>query len=134
MLRIRFAALPVLLAFAVAHAADAPASSAPGDKELKLAIRSVSEAAGRKDLGVLRGLMVEEFTWSFGGDGSADQALAEWRSKPKLLSVLSAVTKGPCGPIGDGFIQCPRKAGTNYRAGFKAVDGHWKLIYFVTGD
>ena len=134
MLRLRIAAHSVLLASATVQAADVPAKSRPGEAELRLVISRVNEASVRKDLVALRSLMVEEFTWSFGGDGSADQALAEWKSKPKLLSALAAATRGPCEPIGKGVIQCPRNAGVNHRAGFKAIDGNWKLVYFVAGD
>jgi len=102
--------------------------------ELKSLISQVGEAAKKKDFVALRSAMTQEFIWSFGGDGDADQAIAEWKKYPRYLSDLAAVTKAKCGAEGPDYIQCPMNAGTRFRAGFRLVGGQWKMAYFVGGD
>jgi len=97
-------------------------------------IAHVRDAADRKDVATLRILMAPDFLWSFGGDRSAGQALAAWQEDPPAFARLHAVTSGPCAPIGDGIIECPRNAGTSYRAGFQKTDKGWRMIYFIAGD
>ena len=99
-------------------------------------IAEVHDTAVRKDFDELRTRMVDEFVWSFGGDGDADQAISNWRDEPDALKALARVTSGPCGPL-EGvteIIQCPANAGIDYRAGFKQTQDGWKLVWFVAGD
>lgn len=118
-----------------ASADDGRASNAASiPPELRSLISQVSDAATRKDFVALRAAMITEFVWSFGGDGDADQAIAEWKVHPKLLGHLAAATKAQCGAEGPDYIQCPANAGTGFRAGFRLVDSHWKMAYFVAGD
>jgi hypothetical protein len=77
--------------------------------------------------------MSEEFTWSFGGDASAEQAIQEWRARPASLAPLARVTGMPCGLIED-VVECPRKAAASHRAGFKQTSAGWRMVYFVAGD
>src|SRR5882724_1645574 len=44
----------------------------------------------------LRPLMEQAFTWSFGGDADADQAVDEWKKQPKALQGLTGALTGPC--------------------------------------
>ena len=97
-------------------------------------ISKVHAASARKDFGALRRLMVAEFTWSFGGDGNAEQALAEWQENPAALARLRHVTGQSCGHITREIIQCPRRAGAGSRAGFQSTPDGWRMVYFVTGD
>jgi hypothetical protein len=110
------------------------AGSSPIPKEAASLIAQVSGAAQRKDFSALRSMMVQDFTWSFGGDGSAEQALEEWKRRPAMLNKLSKAARSKCGFVSAGVVQCPARAGTSYRAGFKRLDGRWKMVYFVVGD
>lgn len=105
-------------------------------KEAVSVIADVHDAAVRKDLGKLRTKMVDEFVWSFGGDGDADQAISNWRDEPDALKALARVTSGPCGPLEGAveIIQCPGNAGIEYRAGFKQTKNGWRMVWFVAGD
>lgn len=98
-------------------------------------IREVHLAAKTRDFPMLRKLMMPEFTWSFGGDGDADQAIEAWKHDPKAISELSRVTGRRCGFRTDkNNIQCPENAGINYRAGFTKTELGWRMSYFVAGD
>ena len=100
----------------------------------KQAISSVHAAATNHDLSALRALMADEFTWSFGGDSSPDQAIAAWRSDPSAIAALRRITGKSCGRISEQFIQCPQNAGVSYRAGFTETPAGWRMAYFVAGD
>jgi len=78
--------------------------------------------------------MTEEFTWSFGGDSSPDQAIAAWRSNPDAIAALRRITGKNCGRISEQLIQCPQNAGVSYRAGFTETPAGWRMAYFVAGD
>jgi hypothetical protein len=97
-------------------------------------IARVSRAARQMDYVALRGDMIQEFTWSFGGDSSAEQAIAEWKKQPKYLRRLGKVTQARCTYRKDKYVECPANAGTSFRAGFKLSEGRWKMVYFVGGD
>lgn len=109
------------------------AAPEPLPSDLKQFLAQVHGAAKRKDLVALKAGMIQEFTWSFGGDRSADQALEEWRKDAKYLKALAAATQGSCSRIAAEF-ECPAKAGSSFRAGFKRIGGSWKMTYFVAGD
>ena len=97
-------------------------------------ISSAHTAAAKHDLPALRALMTDEFTWTFGGDSNADQAIAAWRSDPSAIAALHRITGKSCGRISEQFIQCPQNAGTSYRAGFTETLAGWRMAYFVAGD
>jgi hypothetical protein len=105
-------------------------------KEAASVIAEVHDAADREDLDTLRTKMVDEFVWSFGGDGDADQAIANWRNEPDALKALARVTSGHCGPLEGAVetIQCPGNAGMDYRAGFQQTKHGWRMVWFVAGD
>jgi hypothetical protein len=98
-------------------------------------IREVHAAARAKNFAALRRLMVSEFTWSFGGDGDAEQALEAWKRDPAAIRELYRITGGRCAFRGDEEnIQCPPNAGYQYRAGFTKTEQGWRMSYFVAGD
>jgi hypothetical protein len=97
-------------------------------------IARVNRAATRNDFAALRATMVQDFRWSFGGDASADQAIAEWKKEPRYLRQLARITKGTCTRHSDGEVECPARAGTSSRAGFMLRDGQWTMTYFIEGD
>jgi hypothetical protein len=79
--------------------------------------------------------MMQDFTWSFGGDSSADQAIAEWKKDPNYMRQLGKITQAKCAyRKEDKYVECPARAGTSFRAGFKLSEGRWKMVYFVGGD
>lgn len=109
--------------------------SRPIPDDARSIIREVRAAAKTKDFRTLRRLMVSEFTWSFGGDGDADQAIDAWRRDPTALPELYRVTGHRCVFRTDEMnIQCPPNAGYKYRAGFTKTGQGWRMSYFVAGD
>ena len=116
----------------VGQSAVAEPEALPAD--LKSVIAQVRDAATHMDFAALRRNMIEEFIWSFGGDGSAEQALTEWRRDAKYLKALAAATNAECSLSGTDYVQCPVDAGLSFRAGFKHVGAQWKMVSFVEGD
>ena len=96
-------------------------------------IAQIHSAASTSNYPKLRSLMIEEFAWSFGGDPTADQAIAEWQKQPRYMRGLAEVTKSKCS-FQDQYVVCPAKAGTAFRAGFIKIGNRWKMAYFVEGD
>ena len=124
-------AVAVILAFlSTGHAAAA----APISEGAQATIRAVGSAAGRQDFVALDKLMVREFTWSFGGDRDARQALDAWRADRRSLAQLSRATAAKCGYVRPKVIECPVMAGTGHRAGFERTAHGWRMSYFVAGD
>jgi hypothetical protein len=97
-------------------------------------IQEVAACAARKDMEGVRARMADEFTWSFGGDSDADQATAEWAKDPRYLQELERVLRSSCKIAAPDRIECPRRAGLGFRAGFVKTDGTWRMSYFVEGD
>lgn len=102
--------------------------------EAALTIYKVNSAAQQKDFEALQLLMTADFTWSFGGDASATQAIAEWKTKPDALKQLIHVTSHACVISTDNTVECPGNAVLGYRAGFKQGNLGWRMYYFVQGD
>lgn len=119
--------------FFIATFDAAPLCAEPVPVAAREVIAQVHSAANTSDYPKLRSLMIDEFSWSFGGDASADQAIAEWRKRPRYMRYLAAVTKSKCA-YQDKYVECPANAGVAFRAGFAKIDGRWKLAYFVEGD
>ena len=109
-------------------------AGAPIPVDAQEVIKTISSAAARHDFATLDKLMVREFTWSFGGDRDARQALDAWRTKRDYLPQLHRVTSRKCGFITKRVIECPVKAGTSHRAGFERTTHGWRMTYFVAGD
>jgi len=122
----------MFIAFAVSVSERAAAEPPPsGALEV---IARVNHAARNMDYVALRAHMIQEFTWSFGGDSSAEQAIAEWKNRPDYMRQLGRITKMSCAYRKDKYVECPAKAGTSFRAGFKLSEGQWKMVYFLEGD
>ena len=111
-----------------------PAGAESVPPNAKIVIDQVHRAALEKNFENLREHMISEFTWSFGGDASAEQAINAWKKQPGYLRQLARVTKLQCEYLKNRYVECPVRAGMNFRAGFKATEGKWKLEYFVGGD
>jgi hypothetical protein len=100
----------------------------------------VLTAARSRDHARLRTLMADQFTWSFGGDASADAALAMWQADGSVLTKLVEVLEAGCRmDEDDGRATCPpayteADEYVGYRAGFARVGADWKMIFFVAGD
>ncbi len=121
-------------------------SAAPGagklPPEASEVVDRVGQAAERSDWTALRKSMVREFTWSFGGDRDADQAIEAWKNDPQYARELNWVIRLGCHVdttrYGDGAkasrIKCDGKGGMHFRAGFIDTAEGWKLEYFVAGD
>lgn len=125
------AAAPIL---GLSWVVGAAAAGAPIPEDALGAIKAVSAAAARQDFDALDKLMAREFTWSFGGDRDARQALDAWRAKREYLAQLQRVTSGKCEFITKTVIECPVKAGTRHRAGFERTKDGWRMTYFMAGD
>ena len=100
----------------------------------------VREAAEAGDLAALRRHMADHFSWSFGGNVSADEAIAHWRERPTVVAELvEMIDRGCRQDPGTGYVVCPPAYGGDpeylgFRAGFDRQDGEWKMIFFVAGD
>jgi hypothetical protein len=103
-------------------------------KQATISIHQLNKAAKAADFATLQSLMTQDFIWSFGGDASASQAIAEWKTNPDALKHLIHVTEQPCSYLSDNTVECPRNAGLGYRAGFKLTNNGWRMYYFVQGD
>jgi len=104
------------------------------------AIAEVEQAASQRDVGKLRPLMADEFTYSFGDSPSADTAIVMWQADPNLLAELGkALAAGCAQDRKDAQVVCPAayltdQSFTGYRAGFRNLGGAWKMVFFVAGD
>lgn len=78
--------------------------------------------------------MQEAFVSSFGGDGGPGEALALWATDSAYLRNLAEATSASCAFEPPDYVECPRNAGTGFRAGFRLTRGRWKFASFVAGD
>jgi hypothetical protein len=130
----------IVIASFLAIAAAPNAGKLP--PEASAVIDRVRKAAEQSDWSALRKVMVREFTWSFGGDRDADQAIEAWKNRPEYVRELGRVLRMGCRVdttrYGDGTnaerIKCDGKSGLQFRAGFINTPEGWKLEYFVEGD
>lgn len=101
-------------------------------------VHEAATAAGARDYPRLRSVMIDEFTWSLGGDTSAEQALVMWQADSSVLAALGAVLKQGCASDGATKVVCPAAALTEgyaeYRASFALVGKSWRMTSFVQGD
>lgn len=114
--------------------AEAKTQRATIPTDAQVVIKKVRSAAQSKDFEKLRGLMQEDFLWSFGGDGSAEQAIAEWRKDDRYLRQLDYVLKSGCRLHDENTVNCPGKGGMNFRAIFSKSNEGWRMRAFVEGD
>ena len=124
---------PVLFLAFVASVTGRAAAEPPPSGAGEIIVR-VDRAAKHNDYVALRADMAPEFTWSFGGDSSAEQAIDEWKKEPRYMLQLRSVTQARCLYRKDKYVECPANAGASFRAGFKLSEGRWKMVYFVEGD
>jgi len=135
-----FASLVIVLTVFAGQAIAGTNSSASSQKKRSLpqkadaVIQKVTGYAKKKELSKLRALMVKEFTWSFGGDNDADQAIDEWRQNPKYLKALVQVLKQGCDVAAPDRIECLGNGNDDFRAGFVNTSDGWRMEYFVAGD
>lgn len=97
-------------------------------------ITQIHNAAKLADYAMLQSVMTQDFSWSFGGDASATQAIAGCKANPSTLNQLMKATRQPCRLHADNTVECPNNAGIGYRAGFKNTSAGWRIFYFVEGD
>ncbi len=103
-------------------------------------LAAVQQAALGRDPEALRAAMVDDFSWSAGSDPSADIALAMWQADTAILGELAKVLDQGC-RVDDSqtLVTCPpayteEPSYGGYRAGFKLIDGKWKMSFFLSGD
>lgn len=103
-------------------------------KDASNVIRATADSADKRKFPALRALMVDAFTWSFGGDVNASQAIAEWQKEPRYLREMVRVLRKGCRLVKTDEVECPGRGGLNFRAGFIKTDKGWRMNYFVEGD
>jgi len=113
-------------------AAEPASSTLP--LEARATIAQLRQAATAKDFAKLRSLMTGEFTWSFGGDANADQAIAAWRDDSTYLQGLRATLDQGCHRSAQDELECPGRGGGGFRAGLVKTPAGWRLQYLVAGD
>lgn len=111
--------------------AKAPAvSAAPADARLLL--RLIWSAAGnREPLKALDPFMERAFTWSFGGDAIAQQALTEWAKDDSIPKAIRAAIAGRC-TTKSNIVTCAPPKGM--RLVLEKRDACWRWTAFVGGD
>jgi hypothetical protein len=112
---------------------DAKAPSASGaPASAQLLLRLIWSAAGKKDpLKALDPFMARTFTWSFGGDAIAEQALTEWAKDDAVPTTIRAAIAGRCTTRGTSVTCAPAKGP---RLVLEKQDGCWRWTAFVGGD
>lgn len=112
----------------------AQGNEAPPPKSAARLVAAVHAAASSGAPETLRKFMTPDFVSSFGGDGGPDEAIALWSQDRSYLKHLARSTAGQCQLQTADYLECPRRAGIGYRAGFKLVDRNWVFASFVAGD
>jgi hypothetical protein len=103
-------------------------------------VSQVHRAATARNAEALRPTMVEEFSWSNGSEPSAGVAIAMWLADSTILGELAKILDAGCMTDDSRtLVTCPpaytQEPGyRGYRAGFKVVDGKWKMTFFMTGE
>jgi len=129
-MRTAFSAIASLVGIcAIAHA------NQPIPPEAIMLIEQVHSAAYAKNYTFLKSVMTNDFTWSFGADkNTSSRAIEAWRVDPTYLKRLEQATGQQCARTPEDYIECPKNAGMDYRAGFKRLPDGWRMVYFVAGD
>jgi predicted lipid-binding transport protein (Tim44 family) len=132
----RAAALIVMTVFSLGSGAAAAMNpeTVQLPQDARTAIAQLQKAAQAQDFAKLRTLMIDDFTWSFGGDASADQAIAAWRADDRYLRALRATLERGCHPSGQDRVECPGTGGIAFRAGLVKTHAGWRMEYLVEGD
>jgi hypothetical protein len=115
-----------------------PVSSGIADPDLAALIAEARSAAEAGDHARLRGLMADDFTFSFGDEASADAAVASWQQDPEAMPRLVQLIDRGCVLQGADQAICPEEAAgdgyLDYRVGFARAAGDWKMTFYVAGD
>ncbi len=122
---------------------EQPAAAPPTDlskygnlpKGAAQVVDEVSSAATSHSYEVLRAAMSDDFTWSLGGNPSADQALVMWQADSTALTALAAALEAGCARANPTTVACPVAAVsdsyTGDRVRFELVDDVWKMRSFL---
>jgi hypothetical protein len=116
------------------------ATLGPIPAEAADAVAAALKAARKRNLGALRALMTEDFTWSFGGSPSADEAMAMWQADGTVIEKLIGVLEAGCrADEAKTAVTCPpayteTPGYLGWRAGFVKRGDGWKMSFFVSGD
>ena len=103
-------------------------------------VAEAEQASTMRDVGRLRAVMADEFTFSFGDAPSADTAVLLWKADATILTELSKTLGAGCAlDAAKSQVVCPAAFLTDgnftgYRAGFAQIGGRWKMTFFVAGD
>ena len=103
-------------------------------KDAQELIDAVRTAAEKRDFIALKKTMSVDFVSSFGGNGGIDEAISLWRADKLYLREMLRATDSRCAWPTKHVIECPRNAGTNYRATFQSDGKTWRFTAFVIGD
>lgn len=104
-----------------------PVSAAPSDARLLL--RLIWSAAAKSDaLKALDPFMERAFTWSSGGDASAQQALTDWARRDAIPKLVRDAIAGRCQTKG-ATVTCAAAKGP--RLVLEKRDGCWRWTAFV---
>ena len=110
---------------------DTPWANLP-DRTASPVIGEVYRAAVARDTAALRPLMVEDFRWALGADGSRETALALWSADPTKLRALSGALQAGCAAEeATGEVVCPAGGAGPAMARFRKAEGGWKLAVFL---
>jgi hypothetical protein len=101
---------------------------------------SIRDAAERRDIDALRPVMAFDFSFSFLGSQTPEDAFAVWRSEQfatldRLPGILDRGLASPDGRIWSAPPAFVRELGyRGLRAGFRQrVDGRWEWLYLIEG-
>lgn len=103
-------------------------------------VAEAEQASGARDVGRLRAVMADDFTYSLGDAPSADTAVLVWKADATILAELNRTLGAGCAlDAAKGQVVCPAAYLTDgnfagYRAGFAQVGGQWKMTFFVAGE
>jgi hypothetical protein len=99
-----------------------------------LVVLDIASSARARDFKAIRAKMVDDFTWSFGGDRDADQAIQEWQRDPRYLEALERILRTGCRLTAPERVECIGRKTVGFRAAFAKTPKGWRMESFVEGD
>jgi hypothetical protein len=128
--------LAILLVCATCLGSATAAATEPTQlpADVRATVVQLQAAAEASDFATLRSLMTDAFTWSFGGDADADQAITAWRVDPGYLTALRATLARGCRLLDQNEVECPGRGDGGFRAGLVRTSSGWRMQYLVEGD